>query len=119
MGYDWPEESYRKLPLWVQRVREVLEDWFWAMERGEVDGRLPDPGFPVEITGEMADLVVREIDEGYERELRTWAHKPEAGGYQLGPGFGRLKGEQRVALAQALWAAIREGEEKEGEGNGE
>lgn len=107
MAYQWSEESYRSLPREVQEARELLEDWFWAMERGDVAGRLPDPSHQPPITQEMADAVVAALDEGFERELRSWAHKQEAGGYEAGPGFSRLPPPQRIVLAQQLRAVLR------------
>lgn len=107
MAYQWAEFQYQALPAPVQQVRALLEDWFWAMERGEVEKRLPDPTYQPAISQETADAVMEVLDKEFEKELDQWAYMPEAGSYEAGPQFRRLKAPQRVALAQQLHAIYR------------
>lgn len=107
MPFQWAPEEYARLPGSVQQARELLEEWYWAMEHGTAKDRYPDPTYPVTITQEVADRVVEELDRGFDRELRIWASKPEAGGYEAGPEFRRLPPLQRIALAQQLHTILK------------
>ncbi|MBI4305650.1 MAG: hypothetical protein HY678_04960 [Chloroflexi bacterium] len=104
MAYEWAREDYAKLPPIVQDARRLLEDWFRAIETGEVTRRMPDPRYPVKIDSLTADRMIDHIDREFEKELRAWANLEAAGGYTEGPGFARLAPPQRLALAQQLHA---------------
>lgn len=103
MSYRWEPAEYERLPEPVRKARELLEDWFGAMENGSVEQRLPDPLYSVTISQERADKIVALLDEEFDREL-SWASNPDVdgGGYNTGPGFSRLRPIQRLALAQQL-----------------
>lgn len=104
MFFEWSEDQYSRLPPIVGAARELLEDWFLAMESGLVESRMPDPLYPVAIDEAITDQIVAHLDSEFERELRAWASKQVAGGYTAGPGFARLERPQRLALAQQLHA---------------
>ena len=101
MQYQWGDEEYKRLPPFIQKARDMLEDWFWAMENSVVDLRMPDPLYSPPITQEQADAAVKLLDEEFDREL-TWASGVDGEGYTAGPAFGRLGPMQRVALMQGL-----------------
>jgi hypothetical protein len=104
VAYEWAAEEYERLPPIVQDARRLLEDWFRAMEAGEVTRRMPDPVYPARIDMQVVDQMIDHIDREFEKELRAWAGLEAAGGYTEGPGFSRLKPAQRLALAQQLHA---------------
>lgn len=104
MAYEWSPEDYARLSPVVQDARRLLEDWFRAIESGEVVRRMPDPRYPVKIDSAIADQVIEHIDREFEKELRAWANLEAAGAYSDGPAFSRLATPQRLALAQQLHA---------------
>lgn len=108
MPYNWSQDEYKRLPQHVQELRDLLEDWFWAIETGTVKSRMPNPDHPSGVTQEAADGMVALLDKGFDRELGIWANRPEAGGYQAGPDFYRLAPSQRLALAQAICGVLKE-----------
>lgn len=110
MTYWWPTEAYEKLPIRVQKARELLEDWFRAIESGMAFQRLPDPFTKVVISQEVADRVVEHLDREFRQEL-SWASSAEAGSYKDSPGFARLGPLQRIALAQQLRKVLKEGDD--------
>ncbi|MDO8633575.1 MAG: hypothetical protein Q7K38_03520 [Candidatus Wildermuthbacteria bacterium] len=104
MTNRWPPEQYKQLPLIIQEARRLLENWFSAMESGEVQRRMPDPLYPVKIDMLVANRIIEHIDREIGKELGAWAHDAASGGYTDGPGFSRLLPVQRLALAQQLHA---------------
>lgn len=107
MAYEWAPEDYGKLPPVIQDARRLLEDWFRALESGEVAGRMPDPRYAVKIDSAIVDRMIEHIDREFEKELHAWANLAAAGAYTDGPGFWRLAKPQRLALAQQVHALKR------------
>lgn len=104
MTQTWPEEDYQnQLPLDIQKARELLEDWFWAMENNTMEERKPDLFFPIQFSEENIDKAIRLLDEGFEREL----HWVSSENYTAGPEFKRLALPQRLALVQQLHSILK------------
>ena len=105
-GYEWSEEKYNHLPKEIKEARELLQDWYLAIEDGSVDHRLPDYTNSV-ITQELADKMVQYLDEEYEQELNSWGKTRTREHFEAGPEFSRMKAEQRLALAQEIYGIIK------------
>ncbi len=92
-------------------VISVMEDWFWAIERGEVNKRMPD------VLGERwhsseVDRVITHIDDFFDNELKMhesyWQMQgvdSKGVGIDTPPEFKRLTGLSRVAFVQQVKAA--------------
>ncbi len=107
MGFYWTQEEYQRALSPAQlMLRDLLEDWFWAMQDGRAELRLPDPGYPAVFSSEEPDRLVQHLDVAFEDELCKWVHQPNAGAYEAGPGFGRLRRPQRIALCQQVHAIL-------------
>ena len=83
-------------------VREVIIEWFNAMNEGVANDRYPDPlnleGPPGElITEERADEFVEALEQARFKGL----------GKEEGPGFPRLEPHARIAFMQAMWQVMK------------
>ena len=107
---SWPYATSHHDPQ-TAAVCAVLEDWFWAMEDGLADLRLPDPAYvrpggKPPWTGEDVDRIIAAIDEEYGKEFATSGAWARIAGCNAGPGFERLAPAQRLALVQQLATAL-------------
>lgn len=100
---SWEEDSYESLPPEIKLGRQVLQDWFLAMEDGSVTNRQPDPFYPTAFTDEQVNEVIRKIDLSFNYE--KWLVGP--GRYDAGPDFYRLEPPQRLALVQQLHSVMK------------
>jgi hypothetical protein len=96
----------------VQRIIDILDDWFWAMENGTANDRLPDPD-GAHYSEEYIDGFIRLIDGFFENELRKHARYWQGKDFQkptlkhgkaidIPPDFNRLKGLSREAFVQEI-----------------
>ena len=97
----YPEEQFLRLPTEILQAREILQRWFIEMEEGTVSNHLPSSS--TLISQETADKLVEILDEEYRSEM-GWLSQD---GYDEIPEFTRLKPEQRLALAQEIYQAIK------------
>jgi len=91
----------------IEKVWDLVTEWFHAMESGETEMRRPDPFFePPEgledLTEEIADSIVEEIDLDFALE----AGRMKSRG-QLPPEFKRLGPEARMAFAQEIYHLLK------------
>ena len=101
-------EAVNILDVW-----KVVQDWFEAMQRGEANNRYPDPAWangdgPMkkDVTQEIADRLVVEMDEDFDLERTRFP-----GG--RGPGFQRLAPHARLAFAQQYFAIVKTAQQLE------
>ncbi len=96
----------------VQRIIDVMEDWFWAIENDTANERLPDP-HGERYSEEYIDGFIRIVDGFFEDELREhpryWQgkehKKPELKQGKIidcPPDFNRLQGASREAFVQEI-----------------
>lgn len=112
----------REPSLQAQAVIGVMEDWFWAIENGTAQLRLPNPE-GLQVSHEGVENIIRTIDEFFAEEFRRnpgwWARvgkETKGKPIDMLPEFNRLQGASREAFVQALlWAkqATRDGSEDE------
>ena len=113
-NYRWNKKQYDRLPEYVQKIRKILNDWFYAIEDGSVRHKFPDTTYPTNITHEIADEVIKNLDEQFDRE-KYWAI--DTCGYDSGPDFYRLEPQQRIAMCQEIHKALKESPKPETYGN--
>ena len=89
----------------IDAVISVMDEWFWAIEDGKANKRFPDPE-GVAVSKEDADNIIAYIDWEIKREVTSSTHYfGVEHGMDVPADFNRLKGQARIAFAQALLVA--------------
>lgn len=88
-------------------IHAVLDDWFWALESGDAEQRLPDlrhqrPEGKAPWTDEQLEHLVSGAIDDYVDKQRSWIRNNRNIATDAHCGFGRLGQLQRLALAQDL-----------------
>ena len=120
MPKEWREQAIAKFdgymgraehlhPALRERVLQVLEACFWAIEDGSANSWLPDPDSK-RFDEEQQRLII-EVDLDTYIDWEVAAHyeyweKPEHGCIDRPANFGRLKGPAREAFCQKLHEAF-------------
>ena len=94
------DEDFRNLPRGVQEIRKVLGAFFSEMQEGKIEGRKPDPFYPVAIPAANVRKVMAQLDADLAAEIARFPDFNK--GYVPGPCFQNLPFEQQLALAQEL-----------------
>jgi len=87
----------------VDAIIALLDDWFWMIEDGVTDKRLPNP-VGRKVTTEEADRLIKHLDDDAAKEVHNSGYW-EKRNIDLPPDFNRLKGLSRIAFAQAILEA--------------
>lgn len=119
MFYDpdqWEEyyEEHYGSSMDTQKVIDVLEEWFWAIEDGSANQRMPDPDGE-KISAGRIDALIDTIDKFIEGQVTYSAvyfankGKETKGKPMNEPAeFNRLEGAAREAFAQDVFRKIKE-----------
>jgi hypothetical protein len=107
VGWDKYLDDNPYLGLFERAVHRVLEDWMEAIEDGTATQRLPRPNYtrpdgkPLWTEAQLEELVGEAIDDYVDRQ-RDWMRRNRNIATDSDPGYRRLDGPQRLALAQDL-----------------
>lgn len=104
-AYSWEDYEYNSLSVFVLEIREILQEWFLAIEEREEEKRQPDPLFPQIFLPEKVNAIIEMLDKQFDSQV-AWASNVGAGNFSKGPTFSRLKYEQRLALCQQIYPWI-------------
>ncbi len=96
----------------AQRIIDILDEWFWAIENGTANRRRPDPDGQ-RYDADYVDNFIRTVDEFFKDELRRNARywrgevikKPDLKSgkpIDIPPEFNRLEGAAREAFVQEV-----------------
>lgn len=94
----------------ILKVREKCIEWFKLIEAGKDEFRLSDP-LNNEWTLSRANKLIKELEEDFLLEKGRWSNEE----IDAGPGFDRLKPQQRIAFCQDLGTVLKSDEELEKE----
>lgn len=96
----------------VEAAWEVVKAWYGYLQRGEAAHKYPDPSWEAPpgrkpLTQDLADTLVREIDEDFEIERGRFPRESGAPlSTGLGPEMSRLPPHARMAFAQELYGVV-------------
>lgn len=94
----------------IMAVREVMCDWFDAMENGTANKRRFDPRGPI-VSLEEAEKMIAEIDDDFNLEKGRWASLD----VEAGPDYFRLEPIAKIAFVQQILMTIKTIEQLEKE----
>lgn len=82
----------------IMRVREIIIDWFYALENGVAHYRRPNPANHI-VSPKQANQMIEKIDDDFEHEFKK---RSNALGIDYTPELSRLGEDQKLALAQEI-----------------
>lgn len=94
----------------IMAVREIMCDWFDAMENGVAHKRFQDPRGPA-VSLEEAERMIAEIDDDFNIEKNRWTGL----GVEAGPDYFRLEPHAKIAFVQQILMTIKTMEQLEKE----
>lgn len=86
----------------IMQLREIVCDWYYALENGSIQYRLPDL-MDNNVTQNKADDLIQILDEEFEIETIQRGHVLDI---DCGPNLFRMHPTQRLAFAQSFYAKM-------------
>ncbi|KKN57546.1 hypothetical protein LCGC14_0560920 [marine sediment metagenome] len=83
----------------VDKVIEVMEDWFQAIENGTAHLRMPGPK---RLSEEEVERTIKYLDDEFQKEIDSHAGHWRLRGIDTSPCFNRLEGTSREAFVQDI-----------------
>ncbi len=84
---------------YVDKVIEVMEDWFQVIENGTAHLRMPSNK---RIPEEEVDRVINYLDDEFQKEIDSHVEHWKNKGIDTAPCFNRLEGTSREAFVQDI-----------------